>query len=152
MKPMRIHHIGIVTPTREQAYALLELFGLEIDYTGYVEAYDSDIIFTKYNDRESPLELIIPLSGVLTRFNEGRGGLHHFAFEVDDVAAAQKEFEENGFGMLEKAPVTGTSDLIVNFLRPRYAWGILVEFVQTVGPIARDGKIRFKENIQEEEK
>ena len=41
--------------------------------------------------------------------------------------------------MLEKAPVEGTSDIIVNFLRPRYSEGILFELVQTVGPIDRSG-------------
>lgn len=137
MKPMRMHHIGIIIPTLEQAHNFIEMFGLEVDYTGHVDAYECDVIFTKYSDRESPLELIIPITGVLTRFNEGKGGIHHFAFEVEDVEAAKQEFEEKGMGMLEKNAVTGTSDLIVNFLRPKYSGGILVEFVQTVGPIQR---------------
>ena len=137
MEPMRIHHIGIIVPTREQADPFMDLFGLEIDYTGHVDAYDADIIFTKYNDRESPLELIMPLSGVLTKFNGGKGGLHHIAFEVEDVEAVKREYEEKGMEMLEEKAVVGTSDLIVNFLRPKFSWGVLVEFVQTVGPIQR---------------
>ena len=40
--------------------------------------------------------------------------------------------------MLEKEAVEGTSDIIVNFLRPRYSEGILFELVQTVGPIDRN--------------
>ena len=39
--------------------------------------------------------------------------------------------------MLEKEAVEGTSDIIVNFLRPRYSEGVLFELVQTVGPIDR---------------
>jgi len=35
MKPMRIHHVGVVLPTIGQAERLMELFGLEEDYRGY---------------------------------------------------------------------------------------------------------------------
>ena len=58
---------------------------------------------------------------------------------MEDVEAASRELEEQGLEMLEKAPVEGTSDIIVNFLRPRYSEGILFELVQTVGPIDRSG-------------
>lgn len=137
MKRMRLHHVGIVMPDLETAHSFLDIFGLEIDYEGYVEAYHAHLIFTKYGLNESPLELIIPTEGVLTEFNGGKGGIAHVAFEVDDVEAARREFEEKGYKMLEQAAVPGTSDIIVNFVRPRYTHNILVEFVQTVGPIER---------------
>lgn len=137
MKPMRMHHVGIVLPTIEAAHKFLETFGLEIDYQGYVEAYHADLIFTKYTENESPVELIIPKEGVLTKFNGGKGGIAHIAFEVEDVEAVRKEYESKGMEMLEGSAVPGTSDIIVNFLRPKYGEGILVEFVQTVAPIKR---------------
>lgn len=137
MKPMRLHHVGIVLPTVDKAYSLLEKIGLEIDYQGFVEAYHADLIFTKYTDRESPLEFIIPREGVLTKYNNGKGGIHHLAYEVEDVEAVRQELESKGLGLLEQQAVAGTSDIIVNFLRPKYSEGILVEFVQTVGPIKR---------------
>ncbi len=40
--------------------------------------------------------------------------------------------------MLEKEPVEGTEDIIVNFLRPKYSHGILIELAQTVAPIKRN--------------
>ena len=83
------------------------------------------------------LELIIPKEGVLTEFNNGKGGIAHIAFEVEDVEAVRKEYESKGMKMLEGKAVPGTSDIIVNFLRPKYGEGILVEFVETVGPIQR---------------
>ncbi len=140
MKPMRLHHVGIVLPSREAAEDLMKVLGLEVDYEGFVDAYHADLIFTKYGKDESPLEFIIPKEGVLTEFNGGKGGIAHIAFEVDDVEAARKDFEERGYGMLEKKAVTGTDDIIVNFVRPRFTHGILVEFVQTVAPINRDYK------------
>ena len=74
----------------------------------------------------------------MTKFNNGKGGIAHIAFEVDDIESCSKELIEKGFEMLETEAVEGTSDIIVNFLRPKYSHGILVELVQTVGEIQRD--------------
>lgn len=132
MKPMRLHHVGIIMPNMERAEEFLELFGLEKDYCEYVEAYKADCLFTKYTDAESPVELIIPKEGVLTGYNKGKGGIHHIAFEVEDVEATKKEYEEKGKKMLETVAVEGAGGILVNFLRPRYGLGVLVEFVQQV--------------------
>ena len=96
----------------------------------YVDAYHAYCLFTKYGENESPIELIIPTEGVLTEFRNGKGGLHHIAFEVEDVEKARQEFEEKGLEMLEKTAVPGAGGIIVNFLRPRFGFGVLVEFVQ----------------------
>nr|WP_101698439.1 VOC family protein [Clostridium minihomine] len=138
MKPMRMHHVGVVLPTVEQAEHLIDLFGLEVDYRGYVKSYHADLIFTKYGPMlESPIEFIIPHEGVLTKFNNGKGGIAHIAFEVEDVEACSRELVEKGMEMLEPEAVEGTSDIMVNFLRPRYSEGILFELVQTVAPVDR---------------
>ena len=129
MKPLRLHHVGIIMPTMEKAEMFLEQFGLEKDYMEYVEAYHAYCLFTKYTKEESPVELIIPTEGVLTEYREGKGGLHHIAFEVEDVRKAREEYEAKGLQMLEETPVTGAGGIIVNFLRPRYGFGVLVEFV-----------------------
>lgn len=132
MKPMRLHHVGIIMTTMEKAEAFLEKFGLEKDYMEYVAAYHAYCLFTKYTEKESPVELIIPTEGVLTEFNKGRGGLHHIAFEVEDVEASRREFEAAGMEMLETEAVEGAGGILVNFLRPRYGMGVLVEFVQQI--------------------
>jgi Lactoylglutathione lyase and related lyases len=138
MKPMRMHHVGIVMPTIEKAHEIIDLLGLEVDYEGFVDAYHADLIFTKYGEHDSPIEFIVPHEGVLTEFNNGKGGIAHIAFEVEDVEAVAKEMEESGKGMLERAAVQGTDDIMVNFLRPKYSNGVLIEFVQTVAPIKRN--------------
>ena len=89
MKPMRLHHVGIIMTTMEKAKAFMEQFGLEEDYMEYVDAYHAYCLFTKYSEYESPIELIIPTEGVLTEFRNGKGGLHHIDFEVEDVEAAR---------------------------------------------------------------
>lgn len=140
MKPMRIHHIGVVLPTFEAAQNIMDLFGMELDYSGFVEAYKADLYFTKYGQYESPIEFIIPHDGSpLKGFNNGKGGIAHIAFEVDDVEAVREEMESKGRRMLEERAVKGTDDIIVNFLRPKYSENILFEFVQSVAPINREG-------------
>jgi len=139
MDRTRLHHVGIVLPNVEQANLLIDLLNLEVDYTGYVAPYDTDVIFTKYHDKgESPLEFIIPKSGVLTRYNNGKGGIHHICFEVEDIEAVRREYEAKGFELLEEKAVPTLSHLVANFLRPRNTAGILVELIQTVGPVIRD--------------
>lgn len=138
MQRKRIHHVGVVLPTLEAVSHIMTMFGLEEDYRGFVEAYQADLIFTKYGDHESPIEFIIPHEGsVLKKFNDGKGGIAHIAFEVEDVEEVRREFEAKGLQMLEQKAVKGTDDLIINFMRPRYSEHILFEFVQTVGPINR---------------
>ena len=132
MKPMRLHHVGIIMTDMNRAETFLEQFGLEKDYMEYVDAYHAYCLFTKYSEKECPVELIIPTEGVLTEFRNGKGGLHHIAFEVEDVEKAKEEFTAKGMEMLEDAAVKGAGGIIVNFLRPRYGLGVLVEFVQQV--------------------
>ena len=132
---IRVHHWGIVLPTVEKAEAFIEQFGLVEDYRGYVEAYDSNLIFTTHGDGHDAIEFIIPLSGVLTEFNKGKGGIAHVAYLVDDIEATSAELRAQGFEMLETVATKGTEEIIVNFIRPKYTQGILVELIEQIGEI-----------------
>ncbi|MDD2980794.1 MAG: VOC family protein [Hespellia sp.] len=132
MEHMKLHHVGIVMTSQERADRFMEKMGFETDYVEYVEAYKADCLFTKHGDDETPIELVIAKEGVLTTYNNGKGGIHHIAFEVEDVEATRKLYEEKGLHMLEEQAVLGAGGIIVNFLRPRYGEGILTEFVQKI--------------------
>ena len=127
-----MHHVGIVLPSRERMEEFLNIFQFKIDREEYVEAYQSQCIFTKHGADETGLEFIIPKAGVLTQYNGGRGGLHHIALEVEDVEQVRQEYENSGRKMLEGHAVKGACGIIVNFLRPKFGAGILVEFIQRV--------------------
>ncbi|NLF28357.1 MAG: VOC family protein [Clostridiales bacterium] len=132
MENLRMHHVGIVMMSRERAEDFLRIFGFEIEREEYVEVYAAQCIFTKHRPGETAIELIVPDRGVLTQYNGGKGGLHHIALETRDAEATRARFEKDGRGMLEKAAVPGACGIIVNFLRPRFGAGILVEFVERV--------------------
>ena len=139
---IRVHHWGIVLPTVEKAEAFIKQFGLVEDYRGYVEAYDSNLIFTTHGDGHDAIEFIIPLSGVLTEFNKGKGGIAHVAYLVDDIEATSAELRAQGFEMLESKATKGTDEIIVNFIRPKYTQGILVELIEQIGEINYNGTFK----------
>ena len=127
----RMHHVGIILPDEETMRDVLEMYGLEIDYEGETP-YQTRYYFTKMNPlySESPIEFLIPRGGKLAEFNNGKGGIHHICFEVDDVEAATQEFLDKGYLMLEDpCPISG-GYMKINFMRPRSSHGILVEFME----------------------
>jgi len=128
----RLHHVGIILPTEEAVKDVMDAYGLEVDYEG-MTPYDTKFIFTKMNPEfsDSPVEFLIPYSGVLAEYNKGKGGIHHICWEVDDVEAACEEFKEKGFGLLheDECPIAG-GFMKINFVRPKFNHGILVELME----------------------
>lgn len=125
----RLHHVGIVVPTEEQAAALISFLGLQEASRGYVQAYEALCLFTHGNGG-SAVELVIPSGGRLRRFNQGMGGLHHIALAVDSLQALAQELAAEGTPLLEPHPVRGAGPFLCNFLSPIYTRGVIVEFVE----------------------
>ena len=135
---IRLHHIGIVFPGEDgvkRSEKLAEVLGLQVDYENHINAYDSDLIFTKHDGTFPTIEFILPFSGVLTEYNNGKGGIAHLCVEVDDIKACEDEIRAMGMEMLEKEAVQGTDFLKANFIRPKYTAGVLIELVQIEGDI-----------------
>lgn len=130
----RLHHVGIIVPQEEAVQKFMDMYGLEVDYSGYVEPYRSKYIFTKSTPgkNDSPVEFLVPNGGVLANYNGGKGGIHHICYEVDDVDAACAEFREKGYGLLEEECPVVDGTMKINFVRPRFSQGILVEFMEMV--------------------
>ena len=130
-KANRLHHVGIVEPDFERVDALLDLLGLERGSTQYVPEYEADCVFTA-NDG-SAIEFIVPRGGKLARFNNGLGGLHHIAVEVESLQGLAERLSEDDVPLLEEHPVEA-GDILINFLLPIYTRGFTVEFVESKGP------------------
>ena len=128
---LKIHHVGIIYNDMNKAEQFIKRFGLREEYRGYVDAYQAWCIFLEPNGG-SKIELIVPTGGNLAEFNNGKGGLHHIAFDVNDVEAVRAEYERQGVKLLEDKAVQGAGNIIVNFMRPGDGFGVLTEFVETV--------------------
>lgn len=130
----RLHHVGVVFPTIEDAEAHMQTFCLKEEYRGYVEPWNSWCIFADPGNDSSngatAIELVVADAGPLLKFNKGVGGVHHFAYEIDDFAAAAKWCEENDLRLLEPEPIKGAGDFWCNFIHPMSTRGIQIELVQ----------------------
>ncbi|MFM9127138.1 MAG: VOC family protein, partial [Solirubrobacterales bacterium] len=82
---------------------------------------------------ENHVELIAPLgpeTGV-ARFIESRGpGLHHVAYQVQDIDAVLAQLKASGVQLIDEEPRTGIRDSRVAFIHPKSAGGVLTEIVQ----------------------
>ncbi len=79
------------------------------------------------------LEATNPESAI-AKFIEKKGeGIHHIAFEVDDILGEMTRLEEEGFVLLNKEPKRGADNKLVCFLHPKGTNGVLIELCQSIG-------------------
>ena len=129
MSALKLHHVGIVQPSEEDAVLFMRLLSMEEDYRGYVDHWQCWCIFAT-STNGSTIEFIIPTAGVLTKFNKGAGGLHHVAVEVASLDQTRARLESEGMKLLEPEHIKGAGDFFCNFLSPVYTRGIQVEFIE----------------------
>jgi len=126
----RLHHVGVVLAERRQLDELLPLLGLAVSHCVFVERYQADCLFV--NAGRAQVEFIVPQGGPLAGFNRGIGGLHHLAFQVDNLEELQARLAGAGIHLLEERPVPA-GELRINFLPPVYTRGLILEFVEPIG-------------------
>lgn len=128
----RLHHVGVVLPSLEDAARHMETFGLEEDYRGFVEPWHSWCIFTKPGDGGTAIELVVATDGPLLRFNKGVGGVHHFAYQIEDFAEAEAWCAANDMALIEPRAIKGAGNFLCNFIHPVATRGIQIELVQVL--------------------
>lgn len=127
-----LHHVGVVFASLEDAERHMETFGLVEDYRGYVAPWHSWCIFARQASGAA-LELVVADEGPLLKFNKGLGGVHHFAYAIDDFAKAEEWCARNDLPLLEPAPIKGAGNFLCNFIHPVATRGIQIELVQELG-------------------
>lgn len=131
---IKIDHIGIAV--RDMS-ASNELFRKLLGAAHYkVEAVESEHVSTSFfKIGESKIELLEASDpeSPIAKFIEKRGeGIHHIAFEVDDIRAEIARLEGEGFIVLNPEPKRGADNKLVAFLHPKSSGGVLVELCQSV--------------------
>lgn len=132
---MHIDHIGIAVDDLESAIATYEKL---LDSTCYkretVEAQKVETAF--FQTGESKVELLGATSddSVIAKYVGKKGeGMHHVAFEVEDIHAELDRLRSEGFRVLSDKPSRGADNKLVAFLHPKDNHGVLVELCQTIG-------------------
>lgn len=131
---VRIEHIGIAVKELEQANKLFKrLFG-EAAYKE--EKVASEHVTTSFfqvgPNKIELLEADAPESAI-SKYIQKRGeGIHHIAFEVDDIQTEMKRLAAAGFELINDKPKSGADNKLVCFLHPKSTNGVLVELCQEV--------------------
>lgn len=129
----RIEHIGIAVKGLKEANALFsKLFGKEAYKT---ETVESEHVSTSFFDLGAKIELLesTAAEGPISKFIEKKGeGIHHIAFEVEDIASEMDRLRGEGFILLNEAPKKGADNKLVCFLHPKSTNGVLVELCQEI--------------------
>jgi len=128
----RIDHIGIAVNDLDAA---VQLYGGSFDMTEQhretVEEQGVEAILLEVG--EGHIELIKPLSddtGVAKFIARNGEGMHHVAYQVDDIDAALEQVREAGLRLIDETPRVGIRGSRVAFLHPKSTGGVLTEIVQ----------------------
>jgi methylmalonyl-CoA epimerase len=126
-----IHHVGVAVEDLDEAVASYErLFGGRLEHRERVEEQGVEAASMKLG--ESRVELLAALGDdtPVGRFLAKRGpGMHHVAYEVDDVEAALGELAAAGAELIDATPRRGMFGLQVAFVHPESVHGVLSEVV-----------------------
>ena len=129
----KIEHIGIAVKSLDSASKIYEsLLGIKSYKT---EAVESENVLTEFfKVGESKIELLEATSAdsAISRFIEKKGeGIHHIAFDVEDIHAEMARLKAEGFILLNDEPKIGADNKLVCFVHPKSSAGVLIELCQT---------------------
>jgi len=129
-----VEHIGIAVKdlsTAERLYtALLNSAPYKRET---VESEQVATSFFKINQTKIELLEATGPDSAIARFIEKKGeGIHHIAFEVDDIVAEMERLRNAGFTLLNEVPKQGADNKLVCFVHPKSANGVLIELCQEV--------------------
>ena len=130
----KIEHIGIAVSNLENASIIYEkLFGAsaykeeEVESEGVKTAFfmsgPNKIELLEATNPESPIAKFIAKKGE---------GIHHIAFEVEDILFEILRLKSEGFIILNETPKKGADNKLVAFLHPKYTNGVLIELCQEI--------------------
>jgi methylmalonyl-CoA/ethylmalonyl-CoA epimerase len=128
----KLEHIGIAVKDITKANILFtSLLGRE-PYK--IEAVESESVRTAFFEISGvKIELLEATheDSPIARFIEKRGeGIHHLAFEVQNIDESIRHYMEKGFELISKEPKQGADNKLIAFLHPRSTQGVLIELCQ----------------------
>jgi len=128
----KINHIGIAVQSLE---ATLPFYrdSLCMSFHGIEEVTDQKVKVAMLGIGESKIELLEPTSpdSPIAKFMDKNGpGIHHIAYEVDDIEAAIARMLQQGARMIDEVPRNGAHGTRIAFVHPKSSNGVLTELCQ----------------------
>ncbi|MFH7002930.1 methylmalonyl-CoA epimerase [Flavobacterium bizetiae] len=130
----KIEHIGIAVKNMEDANVLFEkLLGVP---SYKEEAVESEGVLTSFfQTGTNKIELLMATNpeSPIAKFLEKKGeGIHHIAFDVEDIHVEIERLKNEGFVLINEVPKKGADNKLVVFLHPKNTNGVLVELCQEI--------------------
>ena len=131
---LKVEHIGIAVNTLADSVPLFEkLLNSQCYKTERVESEKVNTAFFKKGDTKVELLESIDPNGVISKFIEKKGeGLHHIAFEVENIEAEMNRLKKDGFILLNEEPKKGADNKLICFLHPKNTNGVLIELCEEI--------------------
>lgn len=131
---LKVEHIGIAVKALNSSVPLFEKLLNTACYK--TETVSSEQVNTAFFQQgETKIELLesSDAQGVIARFIEKKGeGIHHIAFETEDIEAEMKRLQNEGFVLLNEQPKRGADNKMVCFLHPKHTNGVLIELCMEI--------------------
>ena len=128
----KINHIGIAINNIDEALQLYaNTLGLNVSAFEVVEEQKTKTAIIPVGDTKIELlEATDPESPIAKHIERSGEGLHHLAFEVDDILATLTELKEKEIRLIDEQPRRGVEDTSIAFLHPKGTGRVLMEVVQ----------------------
>ncbi len=130
----KIEHLGIAVKDIDQANSIYEKL-LGVPPYKQEEVVSESVITSFFKVGSNKIELLASTKedGPIGKFIHKKGeGIHHIAFDVDDIEKELKRLEKEGFQLIHKTPKKGADNKLVAFVHPKSANGVLVELCQEI--------------------
>ena len=131
---LKVEHIGIAVRTLADSVPLFEkLLKSQCYKTEMVNEELVNTAFFKAGDTKIELLEGIDENSAISKFIEKKGeGVHHIAFEVENIELEMERLRNEGFVLLNDKPRKGADNKLICFLHPKSANGVLIELCQTI--------------------
>lgn len=129
----KINHIGIAVKSLDEAVPFYR-DNLGMAYVGAEEVTAQKVRVAFLQVGDSKIELLEPTaddSPVAAFLAKNGPGVHHIAYEVEEIEAAISKLEAEGARMIDKVPRLGAHGVRIAFLHPKSSGGVLTELCQT---------------------
>lgn len=130
----KIEHIGIAVKDLESSNELFaKLFGVPHYKTEAVASEGVSTSFFQVGPNKIELLEATNDNSPIAKFLEKKGeGIHHIAFDVEDIESEIKRLKGEGFIVLNDKPKQGADNKLVAFLHPKSSNGVLIELCQEI--------------------
>lgn len=128
----KVEHIGIAVKNMESANALFaKLFGKSNYKLEKVESEGVSTSFFMLGETKIELLEATAENSSISKFIEKKGeGIHHIAFDVEDIKVEMERLKKEGFELINAEPKDGADNKLICFLHPKSTNGVLIELCQ----------------------